>query len=105
MFSANHNHNPRYDIDGVHFDDYFYPYPVDGVPFPDSSTYGEYTQSGGAMGLADWRRDNVNRCMIVILSGIRDSHFKVVCKKLTLHKVLCICQSSMRLLGKSYCTM
>ena len=50
----------RYDIDGVHFDDYFYPYP-DEDPFPDSGTYGAYVQGGGQLGLADWRRDNVNR--------------------------------------------
>jgi len=50
----------RYDIDGVHFDDYFYPYP-DGDPFPDDTTYNAYTQGGGGLGLADWRRDNVDR--------------------------------------------
>ncbi|HEY0133175.1 MAG TPA: family 10 glycosylhydrolase [Nannocystis sp.] len=50
----------RYDIDGVHFDDYFYPYP-DGDPFPDSGTYDAYVQGGGQLGLGDWRRDNVNR--------------------------------------------
>ncbi len=49
----------RYDIDGIHFDDYFYPYP-DG-PFPDSATYGAYQSSGGTLSLGDWRRDNVNQ--------------------------------------------
>ncbi len=48
----------RYAIDGVHFDDYFYPYP-DG-PFPDTATYAAYTSQGGTLALADWRRDNVN---------------------------------------------
>ena len=33
-------------MDGVHFDDYFYPYPVDGVDFPDSATYNDYINSG-----------------------------------------------------------
>lgn len=47
----------RYDVDGVHFDDYFYPYP-DGNPFPDSATYAAY---GDGMSLEDWRRDNVNQ--------------------------------------------
>ena len=51
----------RYDVDGIHFDDYFYPYPVDGVDFPDSATYAEYVSGGGALSLDDWRRDNVNR--------------------------------------------
>lgn len=47
----------RYDIDGVHFDDYFYPYPGDN-DFPDSETYNQY---GNGLSRADWRRDNVNR--------------------------------------------
>ena len=50
----------RYDIDGVHMDDYFYPYPEQGVDFPDSTTFRHYQSSGGQMSLADWRRDNVN---------------------------------------------
>lgn len=50
----------RYDLDGVHFDDYFYPYP-DGSDFPDDATYGDYLAGGGDLGLGDWRRDNVNR--------------------------------------------
>jgi uncharacterized lipoprotein YddW (UPF0748 family) len=53
----------RYDIDGVHADDYFYPYqendasgrPID---FPDSASY---TRSGSALSRADWRRANVDR--------------------------------------------
>ena len=31
-----------YDIDAVHFDDYFYPYPVAGQEFPDDATFAEY---------------------------------------------------------------
>lgn len=50
----------RYDIDGVHFDDYFYPYP-NGDEFPDDDTYDEYVQGGGQLDRGDWRRDNVNR--------------------------------------------
>ncbi|MBW1878275.1 MAG: family 10 glycosylhydrolase [Deltaproteobacteria bacterium] len=49
----------RYDIDGVHFDDYFYPYP-DGTDFPDSATYAAYQSDGGMLGLHDWRRHNVD---------------------------------------------
>ncbi len=49
----------RYDIDGLHFDDYFYPYPT-ATPFPDSATYAEYQAAGGQLALKDWRRDNVN---------------------------------------------
>lgn len=50
----------RYDIDGLHFDDYFYPYPND-TDFPDGASYATYQGSGGALGRGDWRRDNVNR--------------------------------------------
>ncbi|WP_103960177.1 family 10 glycosylhydrolase [Nonomuraea solani] len=48
----------RYDVDGVHLDDYFYPYPVSGQAIPDSAAYTKY---GGSFGnVADWRRENVN---------------------------------------------
>ncbi len=49
----------RYDVDGIHFDDYFYPYPTD-EDFPDNATYSEYLASGGNMTRDDWRRDNIN---------------------------------------------
>jgi uncharacterized lipoprotein YddW (UPF0748 family) len=48
----------RYDVDGVHWDDYFYPYPVSGVSIPDSSTFTQY--GGGFTDIGDWRRNNVN---------------------------------------------
>ncbi|MEU7739111.1 family 10 glycosylhydrolase [Nonomuraea sp. NPDC049158] len=48
----------RYDLDGVHLDDYFYPYPVSGQSIPDAATYAQY--GGGFSSIADWRRDNVN---------------------------------------------
>lgn len=47
----------NYDLDGVHFDDYFYPYPAAGQPFPDQQTFARY---GRSQRLADWRRSNVN---------------------------------------------
>lgn len=50
----------RYDVDGVTFDDYFYPYPISGVPFPDDSTYNAYLAGGGTLSRSDWRRQNVN---------------------------------------------
>lgn len=50
-----------YDVDGVHFDDYFYPYPVSGTPFPDGAQYAAYQADGGTMTRLDWRRDNVNQ--------------------------------------------
>lgn len=56
----------RYDVDGIHIDDYFYPYPVKGSngaeqDFPDDPSWVAYLQSGGKLARADWRRDNVNR--------------------------------------------
>ncbi len=49
----------RYDVDGVHFDDYFYPYPVSGVTFNDAAAFQLYPN--GFTNKSDWRRDNVNR--------------------------------------------
>lgn len=52
----------RYDIDGVHFDDYFYPYwdYNDGKDFPDDKSWKAYQDSGGKLSRNDWRRDAVN---------------------------------------------
>lgn len=50
----------RYDIDGVVFDDYFYPYPYGTNAYPDSDTYGAYTSAGGTLSLKEWRIKNVN---------------------------------------------
>jgi uncharacterized lipoprotein YddW (UPF0748 family) len=52
----------RYDIDGVHFDDYFYPYPSYnlGQDFPDSASWAAYRNSGGTLSRGDWRREAVN---------------------------------------------
>ncbi len=49
----------RYDVDGVHIDDYFYPYPAKGARFPDESSWNRYGAKTG-MSRADWRRDNIN---------------------------------------------
>ena len=56
----------RYDVDGVHIDDYFYPYPendASGKPldFPDSVTYARYRKAGGTLAKDDWRRGNVDK--------------------------------------------
>jgi uncharacterized lipoprotein YddW (UPF0748 family) len=50
----------RYDVDGVHIDDYFYPYPEAKLPFPDQRSFTRYQQSGGELGLGDWRRANID---------------------------------------------
>lgn len=56
-----------YDLDGVHFDDYFYPYPISGTPFPDTTTYNAH---GGGLSKADWRRRNVNTAMQEVADAI-----------------------------------
>lgn len=56
----------RYDVDGVQFDDYFYPYAsyVEKTGgFPDDDTWRAYQASGGKLSRDDWRRDNVNQFM------------------------------------------
>ena len=67
----------RYDVDGIHIDDYFYPYPlaapanadpaatdVATLPgtqeFPDDPSWQRYRAGGGTLARADWRRENVN---------------------------------------------
>lgn len=52
----------RYDLDGIHFDDYFYPYASynGGQDFPDNKSWAIYKKNGGELSRGDWRRDNVN---------------------------------------------
>lgn len=66
----------RYDIDGVHLDDYFYPYSENDaagkkIEFPDSASYARYRASGGTLALDDWRRDNVDRLVHQLYDGIK----------------------------------
>ena len=57
----------RYDVDGVHIDDYFYPYREPNrngrgyQPFPDDVSWARYQRSGGGLSRDDWRRNNVDR--------------------------------------------
>jgi uncharacterized lipoprotein YddW (UPF0748 family) len=81
----------RYDIDGVHIDDYFYPYPIDtpnaggaeGVAldgggtggrqeleFPDQPSWQRYLLGGGTLDRAHWRRQNVNSLIQALYIGI-----------------------------------
>lgn len=50
----------RYDLDAIHFDDYFYPYPIIGEAFPDTLSFRKYRRNFSDEQLEDWRRDNVN---------------------------------------------
>lgn len=51
----------RYDVDGIHIDDYFYPYPLKGggPSFPDEATWNRYGVASG-LSRSDWRRENIN---------------------------------------------
>jgi uncharacterized lipoprotein YddW (UPF0748 family) len=78
----------RYDVDGVHIDDYFYPYPIEApgaageaaaldgaapkseLDFPDQPAWQRYLLSGGKLDRASWRRDNVNRLIEALYTGI-----------------------------------
>jgi uncharacterized lipoprotein YddW (UPF0748 family) len=58
----------RYEIDAVHFDDYFYPYRIKGASFPDTVCFKKY---GAGMNLDDWRRSNVDSIILALSRTIR----------------------------------
>ena len=79
----------RYDIDGVHIDDYFYPYPLEApgnggeaaaldgasavrseIEFPDQPSWQHYLLGGGTLDRSGWRRQNVNRLIEALYAGI-----------------------------------
>ena len=65
----------RYDVDGVHIDDYFYPYPVNDakgnlLDFPDDASWRRYQKEGGKLGRADWRRQNVDKLVEQINTAV-----------------------------------
>ncbi|MEI6279487.1 MAG: family 10 glycosylhydrolase [Verrucomicrobiae bacterium] len=66
----------RYDLAGIHLDDYFYPYPTDSglvYPFPDEKTYAAYRAIGGRLDKADWRRNNVHQLIHAISETVRST--------------------------------
>jgi uncharacterized lipoprotein YddW (UPF0748 family) len=70
----------RYDVDGIHIDDYFYPYPVTQgnepkveVDFPDQAAWQRYVEGGGKLERNDWRRSNVDVLVERIHAGIRQT--------------------------------
>ena len=60
----------RYAVDGIHFDDYFYPYPPFGIGLEDEDTYNEF--GGGYPSIEEWRRDNINLFMSEVQVAIED---------------------------------
>ena len=59
----------RYDVDGIHFDDYFYPYPQTGLTINDNATFARHNR--GFTNRADWRRDNVNKLVQMVHDSIQ----------------------------------
>lgn len=65
----------RYDVDGIHIDDYFYPYPENTrrgqpIPFPDDVSWQRYQKGGGTLDRSSWRRENVNTLVHQLHDGI-----------------------------------
>ena len=65
----------RYDLDGIHIDDYFYPYVetnlLGKIAFPDDASFSAYHKTGGKLERGDWRRDNVNRFIARIYRDVK----------------------------------
>lgn len=60
----------RYDVDVIHMDDYFYPYPIKGKDFPDDASFARF--GGGFSNKGDWRRSNVNVLIKKLHETIRE---------------------------------
>lgn len=58
----------NYDVDGIHMDDYFYPYHIAGQTLRDSATFARY--GAGFTDIGDWRRDNVNKLIKMLNDSI-----------------------------------
>jgi len=66
----------RYDVDGIHFDDYFYPYPIKDkqgkkIDFPDGRSWQKYQDGGGKLSRSDWRRSNVDLFIQEVYNAIK----------------------------------
>ena len=60
----------RYDVDAIHMDDHFYPYPIKGKDFPDDASFARF--GGGFSNKGDWRRSNVNVLIKKLHETIRE---------------------------------
>ena len=58
----------RYDVDAIHFDDYFYPYRIAGKEFPDAASFKLY---GNGLDLESWRRSNVDSIILSLSNTIK----------------------------------
>ena len=59
-----------YNVDGIHLDDYFYPYPIKGVQLPDSNEY--ILSCSDNQSIGDWRRENVNKTVEAVYKTIKN---------------------------------
>lgn len=60
----------RYDVDAIHMDDYFYPYPKSGISIPDDASYKKF---GNGENRGDWRRENVNKLIKQLNETIKET--------------------------------
>ena len=65
----------RYEVDAIHMDDYFYPYPQGKQQLPDMADY--LSDPRGFADIADWRRDNVNKTIEALSETIRSTKSNV----------------------------
>ena len=63
----------RYDVDAIHFDDYFYPYRIPGKEFPDEATFRKY---GAGLTKDDWRRSNTDSIISKLSATIKKENKK-----------------------------
>ena len=63
----------RYPVDGIHFDDYFYPYQIEGKEFPDNASYIKY---GNGLSKEDWRRSNTDSIIAMLHRVIKKENPK-----------------------------
>jgi len=66
----------RYDVDGVHLDDYFYPYKEKDaqgheLDFPDEPSFRKYQEAGGHLSRDDWRRQNVDTFIESLYNAVK----------------------------------
>ena len=62
----------KYDVDAIHFDDYFYPYKISGIDFPDSTSFKKY--GNDFPNIDDWRRSNVDKLvesLSIAIKGVK----------------------------------
>lgn len=64
----------RYDVDAIHFDDYFYPYRIAGKEFPDGTSFAKY---GNGLDREAWRRSNVDSIILTLAKVIKKANKKI----------------------------